>query len=325
MSKVLVTGGSGFIGSNIVKKLNSKGYEVNMLDIWGLQIDGAACIKGSVLNVEDIEKAIQGCDYVIHLAAILGVSRSTHKPVECLDVNIQGTRNVLQACIKHHIKKIIFSSSSEVYGEPDKVPITEDMPLQPKSEYGVSKVVGEEYLKSFHRQYKLNYAIVRFFNVYGLHQEPWWVMSRFITNVSLGKPPIVYGDGSQVRAFCNVKDAAEGIIAAMEKANNEVFNIGNSKEQISMKQLAERVSRLGKFNKNITYIALEQSDRSKEREIYKRIPDTSKAKKILGFEAEISLDEGIKEILDYNANHLEEVKQTAAAVEATENRRKNGN
>tara|TARA_Y100000031_G_C8147079_1_gene350495 strand:- start:21 stop:683 length:663 start_codon:yes stop_codon:yes gene_type:complete len=212
MSKVLVTGGSGFIGTAIVSLLKKKGFTVHVLDLWDVEVEGITNFKGSVLNVDDIDKAIEGCEYVVHLAAILGVAKSTHMPVECLDVNIMGLRNVLQACVQHKVKKILFTSSSEVYGEPEKTPVSEDMLLQPKSEYGVSKVVGEEYLKAYAKQYGLKYSIVRFFNVYGVGQAHSWVMPRFANFAVLGRPITLYGDGQQVRAFCHVDDAARGAV-----------------------------------------------------------------------------------------------------------------
>ncbi|MBS3138981.1 NAD-dependent epimerase/dehydratase family protein [Candidatus Woesearchaeota archaeon] len=157
MTKVLVTGGSGFIGREIVQTLLKKGFEVNVLDIFNVDVPGITFFQGSVLDQEIISKAMSNCEYVIHMAAILGVSKSSYAPVECLDVNVLGTRNVLKCCVIHGIKKIVFPSSSEVYGEPVRVPVTEDTVLQPKSEYGVSKSVCEEYIKAYKKQHNLDF------------------------------------------------------------------------------------------------------------------------------------------------------------------------
>jgi len=200
-----------------------------------------------------------------------------------------------------NIKKVLFSSSSEVYGEPEKVPIEESGTLQPKSEYGVSKVVGEEYVKAFSREFNLNYGIMRFFNIYGPKQTDKFVMPLFIRNVVLGKPLRVYGDGSQVRSFCYVEDAARGVLEVLfnPKADKDVFNIGNNKTEISMLELAKLVLEVAGKSEEPEMVPLEQSDRTKAREIFLRTPDTSKAKDVLGFEANIDLRTGIKKVLDY--------------------------
>lgn len=319
MEKVLITGGFGFIGKEIIKILLDKGFEVRVLDLNDAKIPGVRNFKGSVLDSEAISKAMMGCSYVIHLAAVLGVSKSTYAPVESLDVNLLGTRNVLRCCAIHKIKKIVYSSSSEVYGEPDKIPITEDTPLHPKSEYGVAKFTSEEYLKAYKKQYGLDYSIVRFFNVYGEEQRHSWVMSKFVNNAVLGKPLKVFGDGSQVRSFCHVKDCARGTVEVLlsYQTNNDVFNIGNGNEPISMKELAEKVVEIAQ-NGSIEIVPLEQSDRTKEREIYKRMPSTKKAKNIFGYEPQISLIQGIKMLVNYKRERIDEIKSEVQEAEEYE-------
>jgi UDP-glucose 4-epimerase len=299
--RILVTGGIGLIGEEVVKQLLALGHQVNILDMWDVSIEGANNFKGSVLDKFAILKAMDECDYVIHLAAVLGVENSTKRPLECLDVNIKGTRNVLECCVMKNIKKILFSSSSEVYGEPNKVPIEESGTLQPKSEYGVSKVVGEEYVKAFSKEFGLNYGIVRFFNIYGPKQTDKFVMPLFIRNVVLGNPLRVYGEGNQVRSFCYVEDAGRGVLEVLfnQKADKDVFNIGNNKTEISMLELARLVIEIAGKSEEPEMVPLEQSDRTKKREIYRRTPDTSKAKERLDFEANIDLRTGIKKVLDY--------------------------
>jgi len=326
MTKVLVTGGSGFVGRAAIKNLLQKEFAVNALDMYEVDIPGVNNIQGSVLNAADINRAMAGCEYVVHLAAVLGVSKSTYMPMECLDVNIIGTRNILKACVENKVKKIVFSSSSEVYGEPDKIPISEDDPLQPKSEYGHSKVVGEEYVKACKKQFDLDYTIVRYFNVYGPDQANSWVMSKFTNNAVLGRKLDIYGDGTQVRAFCHVNDSAEGLVQGIvnPKSDNDVFNIGNSKEQISMKDLAQKIVDIADRPDLLNFIPMEESDRTKEREIYKRVPDTEKARKILGFEAQISLNQGLKEIIAYKQQNIEKIKEEVKRTEEFEESLKNG-
>jgi len=322
MTKVLVTGGSGFIGKEIVKELLKRGLEVNVFDLNDSKIKGANYYQGSVLDMEATSKAMLGCDYVIHMAAILGVSKSTYAPVECLDVNILGTRNVLRCCSIHNVKKVLFPSSSEVYGEPVKIPVTEDTLLQPKSEYGVSKYVSEEYFKAYRIQYGLDYTIVRYFNVYGEEQTHGWVMAKFANNAILGRPLQIFGDGSQVRAFCHVKDAAYATVEALlnQKANSHTINIGNSNETISIKELSERVLYSIGRNDGSVMIPLENSDRTKEREIFKRIPSTEKARELLGFTASITLDDGIKMLMDYKKSRLDEIRISVDYAEECEKR-----
>jgi len=320
MEKILVTGGSGFIGKEIIKVLQGKGFEVNILDLNPTEIEGVNIFRGSVLNPEMIAKAIRGCAYVIHMAAILGVSKSAYEPVECLDVNILGTRNVLQACVIHGVKKILLPSSSEVYGEPQKIPIEESDTLQPKSEYGVSKSVCEEYLKAYKKQHGLDFTIVRYFNVYGEEQRHSWVMAKFVNNAILGKPLKIYGDGNQIRAFCHVRDAAEGTVAALlsEKASGHALNIGNQKEVISVKDLAMKAIEIAGGSASLEMVPLENSDRSKDREIFKRVPSTAKVKTLLGFEAAISLERGMKEMVDYKRANLKVVKADVEDAEKYE-------
>lgn len=246
-------------------------------------------------------KAIKGCDYVFHFAAVLGVSFSNKRALECLDVNILGTRNVLDACIRERVKKIVFSSSSEVYGEPIKLPISETHTLQPKSEYGVSKLVGEEYVKAFAKEFGLNYTIIRFFNVYGPNQSAKFVMPLFIDDAILNRPLRIYGDGSQIRSFCHVEDAVKGIELAMFKkaADKQIFNIGNKNQAVSIKDLAIKVNRIAGNKQKPVFIPLKSSDRTKDREIYKRKPSTLKAEKLLGFKPTITLTEGIQKVVKY--------------------------
>jgi UDP-glucose 4-epimerase len=308
MTKVLVTGGAGFIGSVMVRHLLKEGYKVRAFDLSETFRDyktrlpeEAEVYRGSVLDVNDLLNATDGCDYVVHLAAMLGVKKTETKRLECLNINIQGTVNVLEACVKDNIKKVLFSSSSEVYGDQDIVPISEENPVNPKSVYAISKLAAEEYLKAYHKRYGLEYSIVRFFNVYGPGQVAEFVMPRFIQNVMDDQPPVVYGSGDQVRAFCYVKDAVRGAATALfnETSNSEIFNIGNSNEPISIKKLALKIISISKKDISPQFVPMAESDRKENREIQERLPDISKAKRILGYKPKIDLDEGILKIMDY--------------------------
>ncbi len=303
--KILVTGGYGMIGSHMAEKLLSLGHDVKVLDLHeqahrakhmpkGIEIS-----HGNILNMDDVEKTSKGCEMVVHMAAMLGVGNVEKNQVKALDVDLLGTRNVLEACRKNNVKKILFTSSSEVYGEPQKVPISETDMLVPRSSYGIAKLASEEYIKSFYKAYGLKYTIVRYFNVYGPRQSLDFVLPKFV-KLALDKKPItLYGDGRQVRAFNHVLNAVDGTSLALFKSDNEIFNIGDDREPVTMKELAERIVRHTCSESKIEIIPMEKSDRSADREIYKRIPDISKTRKMLGYEPKISLDEGIKTVINY--------------------------
>jgi len=301
MATVLVTGGGGFIGRKVVSKLVRRGYQVKVYDLVKNKVKGVYSEKiASVLDEFELPKAVRGCDYVIHLAAMMGVERTDANQLECLMVNIKGTVNVLEACLKERVKKILFSSSSEVYGDKEE-PITEDSPLNPKSVYAVSKLAAEEYVKAYNKVYGLNYSIVRLFNVYGEDQVAEFVIPRFVRAVREKKPPQVYGTGEQIRTFCHVEDAAEGILLALFKkeGDRQVFNIGRDSEVISMKDLACKVIEVGGLHIKPQFVSLANSDRTEKREVFKRMVNIDKTRQILGYHSSISLDEGIKMLLEY--------------------------
>jgi UDP-glucose 4-epimerase len=308
MTKVLVTGGAGFIGSAMVRHLCKEGFEVRAFDLsdtfkeYKTRLpEEAEVYRGSILDMNDLLNATEGCDNVVHLAAMLGVKKTETKRLECLNINILGTINVLEACVKDNVKKVLFSSSSEVYGEQREVPITEANPVNPKSVYAITKLAAEEYLRAYHKRYGLNFSIVRFFNVYGPDQVAEFVMPRFIKNVIEGRPPTIYGKGVQIRAFCYMDDAVKGATLALtiKKANTEVFNIGNSNEPISIRDLAFKIIKLSSKNLQPKVIPMEQSDRDEKREIHQRYPDISKARRVLGYEPEVELEEGILKIMEH--------------------------
>lgn len=310
--KVLITGGGGFIGTALARNLVARGFEVKLFDV-DFTSRELLCekqgncpdvekVRGSVLDATAVGNAMKGCNYVVHLAALLGVRRTEAKRIECLNINILGTVNVLEACIKEKAEKILFSSSSEVYGEIEGQPVREDSPKHPISVYGVTKLAGEEYLKAYASRYGLTYSIVRFFNIYGPGQVAEFVMSRFIKRVSEGKSPIIYGDGLQIRSFCFVEDAAEGASRALldPKGNNQDFNIGNDKEPISVKDLAHKVIALSGKQLEPEYVSMTESDRMTEREIKRRIPCIDKARDLLQYEPQVLLEQGIKRVMEVN-------------------------
>jgi UDP-glucose 4-epimerase len=312
MAKILVTGGAGFIGLRVCEDLLHRKHEVRVLDIEGVHpsffsdrnfLKEVEKIRGSILDANCVSNVVKGCDYVIHLAAMLGVRRTEMKKLECLNINIQGTINILEACVKEKIKKIVFSSSSEVYGEPSVIPITEDTPKKAYSVYAITKLAGEEYVKAYSERYGLDYSIVRLFNVYGPGQVAEFVIPRFIKAAMEGRAPFIYGSGEQIRCFCYVDDAVDGICRVLfaDNSNGHVFNIGNDSEPITIKDLTYKViSIVGKDGLKPQFIEMTKADREEGRDIKKRVPSIAKAQRFLGFRPRVSLNEGIKMVMRQN-------------------------
>jgi len=310
--KILITGGAGTIGLPLTDELISRGIEIVVFDLHE-QIQRlekfinpeAIKFSGSILDSAALRDAMFGCDGVIHLAAHLGVQRTERNRLRCLDINISGTNKVLDSCIMNGgIKKIIYASSSEVYGEPLENPITENAITQGKTVYAVSKLAGEELIKAYNAEFpKLNYSILRYFNAYGPHQVSQFVISKFIHGVTLDKAPIIFGDGSQRRSYNFAKDTARGTADSIisDKTDSKVLNIGNSNEPITLIDLAKKIIKIA-GKEDILEVQVkntfDNTDRDVKREIYQRYCDTSLAKELINYESKFNLDEGIKEILD---------------------------
>src|ERR1700722_2136347 len=224
--RYLVTGGAGFIGSNTVDELVRRGNEVTVLDdlsagklsnLAGVR-DKIDFIQGSVTNPEITQKACLGADYVLHLAARTSVPRSVKDPVETNRINVDGTVNLLVAARDAGVRRVVFAGSSSVYGDTPTLPKHEQMPPAPISPYGVTKLVGELYGKTFYRVYGLEFVSVRYFNVFGPRQDPGspysGVLSLFITAVRDGTTPTVYGDGEHSRDFTFVENVVQGNLLA---------------------------------------------------------------------------------------------------------------
>lgn len=294
--KIVITGGSGFIGTHLCNYLG-KNHQISIFDIKESTDSTFSFIQGDILDQEQCNTALRGCDVVIHLAAMVGVEKTEKNPIATLDFNIIGTKYILESCVKNNVKKIIFSSSSEAYGEPQKIPISENDVLSPITTYGLSKLVSEEYVKSYGKIHNLNYTIVRLFNVYGPNQSDDFVITRFIKSALENKPIILHNGGDQIRAFCHVFDICDAFSKILTNGDNEIFNIGNNTEPLSIKQLSELIISLTNSSSNSQSISFDESNRNRM-EIIKRIPNITKAQNILNYEPKISLDKGIKTILE---------------------------
>ncbi len=302
MSKVIVTGGAGFIGSNLADELVRWGYQVIILDnlytgkrsnIEPLLKDRKAeFVQGSITNLSLLRKLFSGVDYVFHQAAIPSVPRSIKNPKASHNVNITGTLNVLLAARDEGVKKVVYASSAAVYGDSPTLPKVEDMTPNPLSPYAVTKLMGEYYCEVFHNIYGLNTICLRYFNVYGPRQDPnsqyAAVIPKFIDNLLAGKPPVIFGDGEQSRDFAFVGDVAEANILAAESQATGVFNIGSS-IRVTINQLTQMIIKLvGNSAVRPAYVEQRSGD------ILHSLADISRARSF-GYHPKYSLEQGLKE------------------------------
>ncbi len=308
MSKqILVTGGAGFIGSNIVDELIVKKHTVVIVDnlatgnIKNIN-KKAKFYKVSICDKKDIDTIFrkEKFDIVIHLAAQLDVRKSVLDPCFDADVNIKGTLNILEACKDTKVKKIIFSSSGgTIYGECGLKAPDEQSFANPLSPYGVAKLSVEHYIKAYSALYGLKYTILRYANVYGPRQDAngeAGVIAIFIGRMTENKEVFVFGDGKQLRDYVYVKDVVDANIKSLTKGNNEVINIGTHKT-FSVNQLVKELSKIINYKQKAVY----KPKRSGE--LFKSFLNISKAKKVLGWEPKVDIIKGLKNTVDYFINY----------------------
>ena len=304
MKKVFISGGNGFIGNYILSELSKRNLEVICYDL-KLPITkykNVKYINGTILDKALMEQNMKGCDIVIHLAAIVGVKRTTENLLQCLNINIIGTRNVFETALNAKVPSVFISSSSEIFGDSGTEKYDENSKLNPKSGYAVSKLACEAYAKAFQKSYGLNYKIVRFFNIYGIGQADEFVIPIFIKNALNKKTLNIFGDGSQIRSFCYATDAASIAvkIALDENTNNQTFNIGNDSEPISMKDLAKLILKKLSLNEKdfMKFVDFSDSDRIFTREIFRRVPNISKIKNKFDYQPIVNLNKGIDVLIE---------------------------
>lgn len=301
MKKVIVTGGAGFIGSHLTEELVKQGYYVTILDDLStgkmenieplLKNENVKFIPGSVTDSRLLQKLFKDVLYVFHQAAIPSVPRSIENPLASHEVNVTGSLKVLLAAKDNGIKKVIYASSSSVYGDTPTLPKREDMFPNPLSPYAVTKLAGEYYCRVFQEVYGLPTVCLRYFNVYGPRQDPnsqySAVIPRFMKSVSEDKPPIIFGDGEQTRDFTFVKDAVEANILAAESDATGILNIGRG-ESTSINRLAKLI--IG-FTKNTLKPI---HDKPSPGDIRHSLADISRAR-AFGYEPKFSLEQGLRE------------------------------
>jgi UDP-glucose 4-epimerase len=313
--KYLITGGSGFIGSHLAERLIDQGHSVTVIDNLSTGSDNNLLkVKnniefhhGNVLDKPLMEKLIATSDYVVHLAAALGVLNIVNKPLESLKTNIQGTEVVLEACEKSN-KPVLIASTSEIYGKNDKVPLNEEddrivgHPLKSRWSYSEAKAVDESLAYFYYLEKKLPVRIVRFFNTVGPRQVGHYgmVVPRFVTAALKNDPISVYGSGEQIRCFCHVDDAVDAllIVMASEKAIGQVFNVGNN-QQISIEGLAQKIIEITGSKSKIIKVPYSQAYPEGFEDMQRRVPDISKIKNVLGWSPQKGLDQVIKDIVAF--------------------------
>ena len=304
---ILVTGGAGFIGSHLCERLVKDGHKVICFDnlsagcldnIKDFQ-EKLTFIQGDANKRADLEKAFQKHkpEAVFHYAAVVGVRRTAENPVEVLN-DIEGVKNVFELALEYGKPKIIYASSSEVYGEPVEIPEKEDGHINPKIPYAVVKLYGEKMVEAYWQKYQLPGCSLRFFNVYGPRQESsdyGFVMGIFIKKVLAGEAPIIFGDGAQTRDFVYIDDNIDACVLAWqsEKSNGEILNIGTGKPTTILDLAEEVIDACGKNGQVKPEFAPPRDD------IKHRFPDVAKMQDLLNFRPRVFLKDGLRETVDW--------------------------
>ncbi|MBZ9636630.1 NAD-dependent epimerase/dehydratase family protein [Clostridium sp. FP1] len=315
--KVLITGGAGFIGSNVVDLLIKQGHSVIVVDnlSQGKRENvhsSAGFYKCDILDVDELSVIFskEQPDVVIHNAAQIDIQTSIKKPALDSEINIKGTINVLECCRKFGVEKIVYPSSAAVYGDPKYLPVDENHPVEPISFYGISKHTPEHYIKTYADLYNIKYTIFRYANVYGIRQDPkgeGGVVSISIDKFLNNKFPIIFGDGNQTRDFIYVKDIARANLLALSGGDNEILNISTQKP-VTVIELFKVMKEI--FNSKLEAIH--------EKERYGDIRDSNlkneKAYKFLNWKNEYSLEDGLKETCRYYMEVYEAEKEAAVTT-----------
>jgi len=304
--RYLVTGGAGFIGSNTVDELVRRGHGVVVLDdLSSGKEENLADVrtkitfmKGSITDLEAVQKAMHQAEYVIHLAARTSVPRSVKDPIDTNHINVEGTLNVLVAARDNRVKRVVFAASSSAYGETPTLPKKESMQPQPISPYGVSKYAGELYARTFGHCYGLENVCLRYFNIFGPRQDPdspySGVLSRFATAFLQDERPVVFGDGEQSRDFTYVENAVEANLLACEApaVSGGVFNIGTG-DRFSLNQTLDILRRVSGKKLQAKY------DLPREGDIRDSQADITAAREFLGYKPTVRFEEGLERTYDW--------------------------
>lgn len=310
MSKIVITGGAGFIGSHIGEALARAGHEVVLVDNLDdyyppelkkrnidcvLESGNASFIKADVIDIDALKKIInKNVDYVFHEAAQAGVRISVDDPFKPNNVNVLGTLNVLQASLEAEVKRVINASSSSVYGKVKYLPFDENHPTRPVSPYGVSKLAAEHYCRVFYEVYGLPTVSLRYFTVYGPRMRPDLAISIFTRNILSNKPIIIFGNGSQTRDFTYIDGVVKANVKLLEVegADGKVINIGSG-NRISVNELIEHLRSIIGMKATLTYGEARKGDAEHT------LADVSLAKKLIGYRADVNIEEGLRKFVKW--------------------------
>jgi len=308
MGLYLVTGGAGFIGSNIVRALTKRGDRVRVLDNFSTGkreniiplSDHIELVEGDIRSYHIVREAMDDVDFVLHQAALPSVPRSINDPITTNDVNVTGTINILNAAHKTSVKRVVFASSSSIYGEIGVLLKTEDMLPQPLSPYAVSKLAGEKYCQAFTRLYGLETVCLRYFNVFGPHQDPTSqysaVIPMFIRAMKNNEPATVFGDGEQSRDFTFVENVVEANLLAckeeLENTSGEIFNIACGK-RITINELVNSI------NENLKTSIKPVYTESRPGDVKHSLANIGKAQQFLNYNVKVDFRQGLKNVIDY--------------------------
>ncbi len=306
MKKVVVTGGAGFIGSHLAEDLVNRDYHVLIIDdlstgrleniahLIELKKNKLEFVHGDITDLKLLQKLFRGVDYVFHEAALARVPRSIEDPLSTNEVNVKGTLNVLLAARDNGVKKLIYASSSSVYGNALSLPQREEMIPDPLSPYALTKLAGEYYCNIFHEIYGLPTVSLRYFNVYGPRQDPKsqyaTAITAFIGRISQNLPPIIYGDGEQSRDFTFIADVVQANVLAVGKEARGVYNIGSSQDA-TINQVAKAILKLMKKDLKPVY------EKPRPGDPRQTLADISKAKSF-GYEPRWTLENGLKKTVE---------------------------
>lgn len=309
-SKILVTGGAGFIGSHLVDRLIDKGFKVRVIDdlstgqkqnlVHHQNNESFQFIEGDIRDFDLVKKCVKDVDAVFHEAALVSVTRSIEDPVLSNEINVKGSLNLLKACVDANVKRFIYASSCAIYGETQVLPISEKFSGNPLSPYAVDKLAVEKYAKVFNDSFEIETVGLRYFNVYGPRQKygPYsGVISIFINKLLEDKPPTIFGNGEQTRDFVNVKDVIEANMLALSKDNveGEVFNISSG--------AAITISKIFKIIRKIMMKEKIDPVYSETRfgDIKHSHADITKAQKILGYKPKTQIYKGLEQLIEYSS------------------------
>ncbi|MBO3464267.1 NAD-dependent epimerase/dehydratase family protein [Aetokthonos hydrillicola Thurmond2011] len=308
-SRVLITGGAGLVGSHIADLLVKEGVaEIIVFDnftrgrlanlAWTKEHGSLVIVEGDIRNSQLLGEVMQGVDYVFHQAAIR-ITQCAEEPRLALEVLADGTFNVLEAAVNAKVKKVVAASSASIYGMAEDFPTTESHhPYNNRTLYGAAKVFNEGLLRSFYEMYGLNYVALRYFNVYGPRMDIYGVYTevliRWMDRIAAGQPPLIFGDGKQTMDFVYIEDIARAnILAAKADVTDEVFNVASGVET-SLNDLAHSLAKVMGSD-----LQPEYGSERKVNPVQRRLADVSKAQKLLAFEAQVSLEEGLRRLVNW--------------------------